>query len=176
MAPILTALCTVVFVALCCAGDLRTRRIPNWLTLPALVLGLTLHVVLLGLPGLVASLSGVAVVTALLLPSFALGGIGGGDVKMMAAVGALLGPGPAVISLMTGMVLGGIVMLVHVARLGRLGQTLGSLVGMAAGALRTRSVAPLQAPAARADAVTLPYSVPLGLATVTVVAIGVLSR
>src|SRR5262245_22709750 len=171
-APLTVQGCAVVFVACCWITDLRTRRIPNLLTATTFMVGIALNFALLGGWGLTRSAGGVAVAMAVLLPPFALGGIGGGDVKMMAAVGALLGPQATAASLVLGMILGGLVMVVHLVRLGRLRETLASLYEMVAGALLQRSAAPLKAPAQRRNAIALPYSVPLGLATIGVVAAG----
>jgi prepilin peptidase CpaA len=103
LAPLLVAL---VWAA---AVDVRTRRIPNWLSLSLLAAGLTRalmpqapitigHAVTGGLAGL-----------ALLLPLFVLKGVGGGDVKLLAAVGTWLGPAGVltvyIIEAMVGMVM-----------------------------------------------------------------------
>lgn len=71
--------------------DLRSRRIPNWLTGSAIVGGLLLQCWLRRGSGLVDSLLGLVFGLALLLPLFALGKFGGGDLKLLAAVGALRG-------------------------------------------------------------------------------------
>jgi prepilin peptidase CpaA len=82
-------------VALCCCiaavTDLRARIIPNWLTLPMLCGALLLHAVRADVFAV-----GQAVMGALAcgLPAFFLfsrGALGGGDVKLFAALGALLG-------------------------------------------------------------------------------------
>jgi len=70
--------------------DLKESRIPNWLTMPAMGFGLLLagaH----GLFALRASFLGLIIGAAILFVFFAFGGIGGGDVKLMGAVGAFLG-------------------------------------------------------------------------------------
>jgi prepilin peptidase CpaA len=167
----LMEICAVGFVVACWVADVRERRIPNQLTGPALLVGVIVNLALFGVTGLFRSLAGVAVALAVLLPPFALGGIGGGDVKMMGAVGALLGPLPTAASLVIGMILGGIIMVAHLVRLGRLQETVGSLYRMVIAAVGARSLAPLKPPAGRPDAIALPYSVPLGLATVAVVAL-----
>lgn len=71
--------------------DVRTTRIPNGLTYPAIITGLALALALNGWDGLLDGLLGLAVgfVPALLL--FVGGGIGGGDVKLLAAMGAIFG-------------------------------------------------------------------------------------
>jgi len=114
--------------------DFRTRRIPNWLTLSAVLLGLVLQTVLHGVPGLKAGGLGLLVGAGLFFVPFALGGMGPGDVKLMAAVGAFLGPlGALWAVLMTG-VAGGVLALLWAALHGRLGrafQRTGVLIGAA---------------------------------------------
>lgn len=158
------------FVAACCALDLRTRRIPNLLTLPALALGLLLAYCGWGSRGLLSSGLGAAVALVVLAGPFALGGIGGGDVKMMVAAGAFLGPRLVLYALSGGMLFGGIVMLVHLLRVQRVGETLRSMWGMVFAALATKSLAPLRRSGVSPQAISLPYSVPLGLGIVVAMA------
>ncbi|MGH9673596.1 MAG: A24 family peptidase [Bryobacteraceae bacterium] len=68
--------------------DVRFRKIPNWLTIPALLAAIALH---LASGTLSPSLYGLALALGLGLPLFALRGLGGGDVKLMAAAGAIVG-------------------------------------------------------------------------------------
>ena len=75
-----------------CVFDVRTRRIPNWLTLGSAAAALVFHLVRGGWPGAGTSVAGWAVGVALLLAPYALGGMGGGDVKLVGALGAWLGP------------------------------------------------------------------------------------
>jgi prepilin peptidase CpaA len=74
------------------AWDLRSFRIPNVLTAPAALAGLSYQVATAGFPGLKSSLLGMMVGLGILLIPFLLGGLGGGDVKLLAAMGAWLGP------------------------------------------------------------------------------------
>jgi prepilin peptidase CpaA len=158
----------VGFVAACMVVDMRTRRIPNVLTFPAILLALVLNAGERGAPGLLSSLAGAGLAMCVLVTPFALGGIGGGDVKMMGAVGALLGPRLALASLATGMVLGGVVMIAHLARRGRLREKLVRTTAMLSDAARAQSFEPLRLEASDPDAVSLPYSVPLGLGSLAV--------
>jgi prepilin peptidase CpaA len=76
-----------------CVTDLRARRIPNWLTFGSTAVALGVHVMLDGWAGAQYAGAGWIVGTLLFLPMFLLGGMGGGDVKLLAAFGAWLGPG-----------------------------------------------------------------------------------
>src|SRR5881397_1254616 len=116
----LTVAAVVIFVALCVIADVRTRRIPNAISGSAMLLGVTLNTAHLGTAGLLDSLAGLGVAVGVLLWPFAMGGIGGGDVKMMGGVGALLGPQVALIGFGWGMIWGGAIMVWHLARQGRL--------------------------------------------------------
>ena len=71
--------------------DLLTKKIPNWLTLPAMALGLLAQIWLGGWMGGLQALAGVAVAFALYFPVHFLGYMGAGDVKLLMAVGAWLG-------------------------------------------------------------------------------------
>jgi prepilin peptidase CpaA len=76
-----------------CVVDVRTRRIPNVLTFGAALGGILVQFLSGGLPGALAATGGWLVGTLLFLPFFALRGMGGGDVKLLAGLGAWLGPG-----------------------------------------------------------------------------------
>ena len=71
--------------------DLKQHRIPNFLTLSALIAGFSLQLLLQGWHGLTYSLGGLAVGFLILIPFYIKGGMGAGDVKLMAAAGAFLG-------------------------------------------------------------------------------------
>jgi len=161
--PLSIVLATVVFVALCIASDVRSRRIPNVLCLGGMVGGLVLNIVLGGVAGGLHSVAGLAAAIVLLLPAFAVGGIGGGDVKMMGALGALVGVPLVVAGLVCGMVTGGVIMLLHLWRLGRVREKLMSTWNIVVAALAGGSLDPLRAPSMDPNAISLPYSVPLGV-------------
>ena len=79
--------------------DLLHRKVYNWLTLPACILGVGLHWTLaeVGGPGLTASLAGLGIGFGVFLVAYVLGGVGGGDVKLMGAIGAI-GGAPFIVS------------------------------------------------------------------------------
>ncbi len=72
--------------------DFRRRRIPNWLTYPAVPIAILLHAIADGWPGARLSLLGVALGLGLLLPFVLLRSLGGGDWKLVGALGAFFGP------------------------------------------------------------------------------------
>jgi len=71
--------------------DWRSRRIPNWLTVPGLVLGIAANSLAGGWVGAKDSLLGAALGLALLLPLVLIRSLGGGDWKLVGALGAFLG-------------------------------------------------------------------------------------
>jgi len=72
--------------------DVRTRRIPNWFTVPVLAGGLLFHAITGGWSGLLMAFGGFVTGFGILLVLWLTGGGGDGDVKLMGAVGAWLGP------------------------------------------------------------------------------------
>jgi prepilin peptidase CpaA len=72
--------------------DYRSKKIPNWLTVPSALAALLFHLVTGGGTGFLWALAGFAVGFALLILPWILGGGGMGDVKLLAALGTWLGP------------------------------------------------------------------------------------
>jgi prepilin peptidase CpaA len=85
------AITVQVLVLLAIYSDLRWRRIPNCLTLPAIALGFLLNFMGNSWNGLIFAFCGLLVGLGLLMLPYLLGGMGGGDVKLMGALGALMG-------------------------------------------------------------------------------------
>lgn len=108
---------TIVVAALAAITDLASRRIPNVLTFGAAAVALAFHGYDSGLSGLGWTAAGWLVGAAVFFPFFALGGMGAGDVKLVAALGAWTGPmGAAQIAIaaaIAGGIVGMVVMLRH---------------------------------------------------------------
>jgi len=104
--------------------DIRIRRIPNWLT--ALMTGAGLAMAATGLSGVTTGQAflGFGLGLLLMLPGYALGATGAGDVKLMAAVGAMVGPAVVFTAFLCTAVTGGVFALFVAARRGRLMATL----------------------------------------------------
>jgi prepilin peptidase CpaA len=123
-APLWVALPVILLVTLAARADVRTRTIPNALTLPALLLGLSMHAAFNGFDGVKSSLAGASLAFAVLFPGWAFRWMGAGDVKLMAAVGAWLAWPQTAIALLASLVAGGAIALVLAARKGALRQAL----------------------------------------------------
>jgi prepilin peptidase CpaA len=119
-------------VATATAIDLRTRRIPNELT--AAMTGVGIAMAATGASGVsvAGTFLGFAIGLALMMPGYLLGATGAGDVKLMAAVGAIVGPPLVVSAFLCTALAGGALAVVISIRRRRLAATLagtGKLVG-----------------------------------------------
>ena len=96
--------------------DLWSRRVPNQLTLGVAALGVTLAA--LGLSGhsLMAALAGLVVGLLLMLPGHVIGATGAGDVKLLAAIGTLLGPSGILVAFIYTAIAGGVLALIVAVR------------------------------------------------------------
>jgi prepilin peptidase CpaA len=102
----------VIILAIAAYTDIVSQKIPNVLTIPAMVLGVGYHGLTYGLPGLAFSLAGLATGFGLLILFYFMGGMGAGDVKLMAAVGAVLGAKGVFFSFLITALYGGVYSLV----------------------------------------------------------------
>src|SRR5262245_13492527 len=117
----------VTLIALVSAAawtDLRTRRIPNWITVSGAVAGFGLQIVYGGVWGAMQSLGGAALGLAIFFGLYAAGGMGAGDVKLFGAVGAFAGPQALILIFVLTGLLGGIAGIGLALYRGRLQQTL----------------------------------------------------
>jgi prepilin peptidase CpaA len=107
--------------------DWRTRRIPNWLTVPAFFAGIAFNATAWGWVGMKAALVGAGLGLGLLLPFVLLRGLGAGDWKLMGALGAWLGPDNIILALLGTIFVAGIMAVVQVLRSGKVKQTLANM-------------------------------------------------
>ncbi|HET9832285.1 MAG TPA: prepilin peptidase [Vicinamibacterales bacterium] len=114
----------VAVAVVACGFDLRTRRIPNVLTFGAALLAMAFNVVAHGSSGFMTASGGWLLGVVLFLPFFALGGMGAGDVKLLGAIGAWLGPETVLQVALYSVLAGGVFALVVALRTGYLRQAL----------------------------------------------------
>jgi prepilin peptidase CpaA len=113
-----------VGLVLATAIDLRSRRIPNQLTAAMAVAGLGFAAGGISGVSVAASIGGIVLGLLLMLPGYALGATGAGDVKLMGAVGAIVGPPLVVSAFICTALAGGVLALIVAVRRRRLGATL----------------------------------------------------
>jgi prepilin peptidase CpaA len=125
--------CVLMLTFIAAAMDWRTRKIPNWITVPSIVAGITLRTVLDGWPGVKASLEGVGLALALLLPLVLMRALGAGDWKLMGAVGAFVGPVLFVFIFFGSIFVSGLMSAVQTIKTRRVKETLRNIVELVRG-------------------------------------------
>jgi len=108
--------------------DVRSSRIPNRLTYTALASALLLRAAFLGLPGLKSGAVGMLVAGGLFLLLFVLGAMGGGDMKLMAAVGAWVGDAQVMRLILAAALAGGVLAIGRIIFRNMVGQTLRNIM------------------------------------------------
>lgn len=112
----------LILGAMACWFDLRTRRIPNSLTFGGAAFALAYAFAVHGMRGLLVSSGGWLTGVAIFLPLFLLGGMGAGDIKLLACFGAWLGPRAALWIAIYAALVGGVLALAMALATGYLGQ------------------------------------------------------
>ena len=160
----LSAVASIVLVALLLGAswfDVRTRRIPNALTVAGLVAGLVLRG-FLGAGAVLDGVGGAGVAMLVALPPFALGMLGGGDAKLLAAVGGFMGLDHVIGALLAIAALGGGLAVIEAMRRRALPQALANTFGFAKHWLllsRFGGAPTIESP----NAMTVPYGVAIAL-------------
>lgn len=156
---------TLIVLAIATFTDLRSRRIPNWLVFPFLLAGILVSAWLHGWHGIGQSLAGFGLGTLLFGILYVMGGMGMGDVKLCAAIGAWIGPRQLITALVLTGVAGGIMAVCWAAAGGFLGELFSGsgdlLFGFKDRGLRPHPELVLNNPATR----KLPYAPAIAIGT-----------
>lgn len=157
---------TIIVLAVATFTDLRSRRIPNWLVFPFMLAGICVSGWIHGWSGIAKSLSGLVLGALLLGILYWIGGMGMGDLKLCAAIGAWIGPMQLLLALVVTSMAGGIMALCWAAADGFLGdlfQGAGDLVfGFTKRGFRPHPEMVLSNPAAR----KIPYAPAIAIGTI----------
>jgi len=156
---------TLIVLAIATCTDLYSRRIPNWLVLPFMAAGVAVAGWLHGWSGIGHSLGGLALGAALFGALFLMGGMGMGDVKLCAAVGAWIGSAQLLLALVLTGIAGGIMAVCWAVAGGFLGElfsgSAGLLFGFTKRGLRPDPELNLDNPRAR----KMPYAPAIAIGT-----------
>jgi prepilin peptidase CpaA len=144
--------------------DWRSRRIPNWLTVPGFLLGVSLNVLAGGWAGLKTSLLGAGLGLLVLLPFVFLRSLGAGDWKLAGALGAFVGWEAMADLLMGSVFVAGIMAMVLVIYKGRFKQTMRNIGRMLA-SLLTFHMPGAEVSLDNPESLKVPYGVALALTT-----------
>lgn len=145
--------------------DLRSRRIPNWLTVSGAAVGIVANTVLGGWAGLKTSLLGLVLGLGLLLPLVLLRSLGAGDWKLAGALGAFTGPTVLIDLLIGSVFVAGLMALALVIYKGRMRQTLRN-IGHILVSLVTFQLPGTRVSLDNPDSLKVPYGVALALTVV----------
>ncbi len=144
-------------------------KVPNWLTFPLILGGWAHGLAVGGLAGLGHSLVGTAVGLGLLLPAYAIGGMGAGDVKLLAGVGAWVGATVTFYAFCVSAVVGGVLALGLIAWRGgwrRSYATMGVIVNELMTVRQPSQLAAL-AGQRKSSMLLLPYGIPLAIGCIS---------
>ena len=121
-------ICAAVIAIAGAFSDVRSTRIPNWMTYGGLVGALFTRSLVMGWPGLKSGAAGMLTAGGIFFVLFLVGGMGGGDVKLMASVAAWAGAGQVQGILLMAAIAGGFLAVAHMIVRGRVKQTLSNTI------------------------------------------------
>lgn len=152
--------------------DLRSRRIPNWLTVSGALVGLALNAVFLRWSGVKSSLLGLLLGLGLLLPFVLVRSLGAGDWKLAGALGSFSGPALLLDLLLGSIFIAGLMALALIVYKGRVRETVRN-IGHILVSLVTFRLPGSRVSLDNPDALKVPYGVALALTVVLYAALSV---
>lgn len=162
-AAILYVLLATLASSVAAVFDVRTRRIPNWLNASAIVLGIGAHLCLQGVSGACWALLAGLVGGLVFFVFYIAGGMGAGDVKLMTALGVLVGFQGLLPIMTLSAILGGILAMALALARGKFKQTMAN-VGLLVMHHRLAGLTPHpQLNVENRETLRLPYALPMFL-------------
>ena len=104
--------------------DLKERKIPNKITFTGILIGILFNIITGGWTGLLQSILGMFAGLAIFFLPFVMGGMGAGDVKLMGAIGALMGWEFSLMTALYSALVGGVMVIIHLLYTGELRETI----------------------------------------------------
>ena len=143
-------------------------KVPNGLTFHLVLGGLAFSTWHAGFPGLISSLEGAVIGLALLIPLYAIGGMGAGDVKLLAGIGAWIGPMPTVGAFVTSAMVGAVIAVVMVVRSGNIARHWAMFQTILDEIVKIRDPGKLSeiAAARKPTMMLLPYGIPIAIGSI----------
>jgi prepilin peptidase CpaA len=145
--------------------DVLTRRIPNWLVLPFLISGLVVRSLAVGLPSLGTGLAGIGLACLLFGIPCLLRGMGMGDLKLAAGVGAWIGPDQLFLAFIVTGIVGGVFATLYALWRGSLGRCLDGTSDLLAQFASFRIRPHEQITLGNSDALSIPYAPAIAIGT-----------
>jgi prepilin peptidase CpaA len=148
--------------------DGRKLKVPNWITYPMVFSGWAYSGLYFGWEGILWSLAGTAVGLGLLLPAYAIGGMGAGDVKLLGGVGAWLGATTTFYAFCVSAVFGGILAVVMVFLSGQWRKHWDQMRSISMEVMTVRDPTTLSEIAAdrKSSMMLLPYGIPIAIGSI----------
>lgn len=128
----------ILVVALAAAWDHRTGTIPNWITVPPMIAAPLGYGLVAGWMGVAVAIAGLFICAFVPYVLFRANAIGGGDVKLLAAVGAMLGVMPGIEAQLVAFVAASVIAMGRLVWHGQLGATFANTVNLVANPLRKK--------------------------------------
>jgi prepilin peptidase CpaA len=162
---------TIVVVVLAVITDLLWRRIPNLLTFSAFFAAIIVRMVFQGWIGLALALSGAVLAPTLLLLMHGGRGIGMGDLKLAAAIGALLGPVMAIVTMLITAIAGGLLAIATLLKPGGSLSQLFSTILIGLPFLKKNKGEDVPVEFNQPASATMPYGVAIGVGSLITLAV-----
>ncbi len=156
---------TLIVLVIATISDIRTRRIPNRLVFPFLAAGVIVNGVAQGMRGVAQSAAGIGIAAAVLGVLCYLRGMGMGDLKLFAAVGAWIGPSQLITALVATAMAGGFLALAYALWNRSLGKCIDGAGELMSGFFRDGFRPHKQLRLENAAALKVPYAAAIAIGT-----------